>query len=83
MFSTSQKGRKSMRIPLIKIGNSKGIRIPSALIKKCGFSQEVDIDIKNQTLVLSLPKEGREKWKTALQNEKEKNPFTNNEEEWL
>ena len=36
-----------MRIPLIKIGNSKGIRIPSALIKKCGFTQEVDIDVKN------------------------------------
>ena len=61
-----------MRIPLIKIGNSKGIRIPSALIKKCGFTQEVDIDVKNQTLVLSSPKEGREKWITALQNEKEK-----------
>ena len=71
-----------MRIPLIKIGNSKGIRIPSALIKKCGFASEVEIDVKNQTLVLSSPKDGRKSWALALQNEKEKKPFINSEEEW-
>lgn len=72
-----------MRIPLIKIGNSQGIRIPSGLIKECSFSKEVELNIKNQTLILSAPKDGREKWKEALEKEAKRAPFQNNEEEWV
>ena len=72
-----------MRIPLIKIGNSHGIRIPAGLIKECAFSKEVELCVKNQTLILSSPKEGRQNWEEALKKEAQQKPFQNNEEEWL
>ena len=71
-----------MRIPLIKIGNSQGIRIPASLIKECAFSKEVDLTVKNQTLILSSPKEGRQNWTEALKKEAQRASFKN-EEEWL
>ena len=72
-----------MRVPLIKIGNSHGIRIPANLIKECSFSKEVNLSVKNQTLILSAPKDGRENWEEALKKEAVRFPFQNDEEEWL
>ena len=34
-----------MLIPLINIGNSKGIRIPQAIHKQVSFSGEIDLEI--------------------------------------
>ena len=41
-----------MRIPIIDIGNSKGIRIPQAILKQASFGNEVDIEVTNGRITL-------------------------------
>lgn len=51
-----------MQIDLIKIGNSKGIRIPQHIIKQCGFEDSVDVTLEDHRLVLSAINKSRERW---------------------
>jgi antitoxin MazE len=51
-----------MRVNIISIGNSKGIRIPKALLKQCGFGDAVDVTVKDDTLVLKRARRPREGW---------------------
>ena len=41
-----------MRIPIIDIGNSKGIRIPQAILKQAAFGEEVDIEVTDGRITL-------------------------------
>ena len=41
-----------MKASIIKIGNSKGIRIPKPVIAQCGFQDEVEIVVEDKTLVI-------------------------------
>lgn len=58
-----------MRTSLTKIGNSKGVIIPSHLLKQCGFEDEVEIDINDHKIVISPPEKVREGWAEAIHNE--------------
>jgi antitoxin component of MazEF toxin-antitoxin module len=42
-----------MLIPIINIGNSKGIRIPQAILKQVSFSGEIDLEIENGKIILN------------------------------
>ena len=42
-----------MRIPIINIGNSRGIRIPQAILKQVSFSGEIDLEIDNGKIILN------------------------------
>jgi antitoxin component of MazEF toxin-antitoxin module len=41
-----------MRVPIIDIGNSKGIRIPQAVLKQVLFAGEVEMDVSEGKIVL-------------------------------
>jgi flagellar motor switch protein FliG len=41
-----------MRIPIIDIGNSKGIRIPQAVLKQVMFADEVEMEVEEGRLTL-------------------------------
>ena len=41
-----------MRIPIINIGNSKGIRIPHAVLKQALFGKEVEMDVSDGKIIL-------------------------------
>lgn len=41
-----------MRIPIIDIGNSKGIRIPQAVLKQVLFGDEIEMEIADGRIVL-------------------------------
>ncbi len=55
-----------MKTSVTKIGNSKGVIIPSHLLKQCGFTKEVSLEIKNDTLVISKARKPREGWAEAF-----------------
>jgi len=42
-----------MRIPIVQIGNSKGIRIPRAILRQCSIVDEVDLEVTEDKLVLT------------------------------
>ena len=41
-----------MRIPIIDIGNSKGIRIPQAVLKQAVFGDEIELEVSEGKIVL-------------------------------
>lgn len=51
-----------MKTRLIRIGNSRGIRIPKPLLDEAGLEDEVEIKLKNKSLVIRRAKKPREGW---------------------
>lgn len=57
----------TVRLPLIKVGNSRGIRIPKAVIEQCGLGEDVHLEVKDQAIVLTPAKGIRSGWDEAFQ----------------
>lgn len=51
-----------MKTNIIKIGNSKGIRIPAFILKECNFANEVELRIYKGNIVISPVKAPRQNW---------------------
>lgn len=51
-----------MKTELIRIGNSRGIRIPKPLIEECGLGETVELRVQNDCLVVSASRKPREGW---------------------
>jgi len=55
-----------MLIKIVPIGNSRGIRIPKAMLEHCGFGEEVDLQAKNGALILRPIATPRAGWAAAF-----------------
>jgi antitoxin MazE len=55
-----------MRTELIRIGNSRGVRIPKPLIEQCGFGDTVELRVEKDKLVISAERKPREGWREAF-----------------
>jgi antitoxin MazE len=55
-----------MRTELIKIGNSRGVRIPKPLIEECGLGETVELKVLNRRIVVSPISAPREGWAEAF-----------------
>lgn len=51
-----------MLTKIVSIGNSRGIRIPKALLDDCGFDEEAELQAKNGALILRPVKTPRAGW---------------------
>ena len=56
----------TMKTNLIAIGNSRGIRIPKPLIEQCGLADEVELDVRDKSIVIHSPRKPREGWDKAF-----------------
>jgi antitoxin MazE len=56
-----------MKVNLIRIGNSQGIRIPKPIIEQCGFRGSVDIRVEDNVLVVATARAVREGWDEAFE----------------
>ena len=41
-----------MKIPVIPIGNSKGIRIPKAILEQCSITDDVSLEVKDDSIII-------------------------------
>lgn len=57
-----------MKTRIVKIGNSQGVRIPKPLIEQTGLTDEVEISIKGDTLVISVAHKPREGWEFSFRS---------------
>ncbi len=55
-----------MKIELVRVGNSRGIRIPKPLIEQCGFGDSVELRIENNHLVVIASRQPREGWEETF-----------------
>jgi antitoxin MazE len=57
-----------MKVELVPIGNSRGIRIPKPFIEQCGFGDTVDIRVDQDCLIISPHRTPRQGWEKAFQS---------------
>jgi len=55
-----------MKVHLISIGNSKGIRIPASVIKECGLGDELEMRVENKAVILTPARRTRDGWDQAF-----------------
>lgn len=55
-----------MKASIIKIGNSHGVRIPKLLLDQCGFENEVELEVQNNSLVIKPRTQIRKNWGAAF-----------------
>jgi len=55
-----------MRQELIRIGNSRGIRIPKPLIAQCGLGDVVELRLTKEGLIVAPYRAPRHGWKEAF-----------------
>ena len=55
-----------MRTELVRIGNSRGIRIPKPIIEQCGFAEKVDLRVENHRLIVSPQRAPRQGWEETF-----------------
>ncbi len=77
-----------MRINLVKVGNSKGIIIPAAILASCGLKETVDLQIKGKKLVIEALKQPRAGWFEGYQAENDEAvldaiPADEGDDEWV
>lgn len=61
-----------MKLRLIRIGNSRGVRLPKPLIEEAGLRQEVDVRVRGGALVISSRSKPRVGWADAARQMRER-----------
>jgi antitoxin MazE len=56
-----------VRARIVKIGNSKGVRIPKPLLEQLKISEDVDIEIEDNQIIIRPVSDPRAGWDEAFQ----------------
>ena len=56
-----------MQSEIIKLGNSRGLRIPKAILKQCGMKRLVNMEVSENSLIITPCTEPRTGWDEAFQ----------------
>jgi antitoxin MazE len=54
-----------MKTRLVRIGNSRGVRLPKAIIAQAGLTEEVELDVQDGTVVIARATSARSGWADA------------------
>jgi len=52
----------SVKAPIVKIGNSRGIRLPKLLIEQLGLGDKVEIEVQRDALIIRSSARPRDGW---------------------
>jgi len=66
-----------MEVSIIKIGNSKGLRLPKTILKKYDIKDSVELVLEEEQIVIKPVSKKREGWDKAFEKmsqNKEDNP---------
>jgi len=55
-----------MQVDVVRIGNSRGIRLPAAILKQCGIVSKVELEVEKGRLVMKPVKVPRQSWAAAF-----------------
>lgn len=62
-----------MKTKLIRIGNSQGVRIPKPLIEESGLSEEIEMILKDNEIVLRSAEKARKGWDHSFEEMAQQN----------
>lgn len=73
-----------MQVSVVKIGNSKGIRIPKKVLDQCQVDDVLELSVKNNAILLKpVHKKPREGWAEAIEEANKKYGEEELDHEWL
>ena len=56
-----------MLLSVVQIGNSRGIRIPKAILEQCNIRDQIDLEVKNGKIILDPVQDSpRREWDEAF-----------------
>lgn len=55
-----------MKLRLVRIGNSRGVRIPKAVLEQCQLDDEMDLEVRGRELILRARPAPRQGWEAAF-----------------
>lgn len=56
----------SLRSKIVKIGNSRGIRIPRAVLEQAGLTEEVEMTVEGGKLIIHSAHQPRQSWEAVF-----------------
>lgn len=56
-----------MKVPVIKIGNSKGLRLQKSILQKYGIKDEVELVIEEECIIIRTLKKSKRNWDSAFE----------------
>ena len=56
-----------LKVKLVKIGNSRGVRLPKPVIEQCGFGDTVEFRVEDNRVVISPNRPIRKGWAESFQ----------------
>jgi antitoxin MazE len=60
-----------MKSRLVRIGNSRGVRLPKPVIEEAGLAEDVELHVRGNTVVISSPRAARAGWAEAARRMRE------------
>ena len=72
-----------MKTALVRIGNSRGVRIPKAFLEQCQFRDTVELELRHDHLVIRPARQPRSGWEDAFRPMREHEDDTLLDEESL
>ncbi|MBI5420190.1 MAG: AbrB/MazE/SpoVT family DNA-binding domain-containing protein [Deltaproteobacteria bacterium] len=51
-----------MKASIVRIGNSQGIRIPKVILEQTHLKGEVELEVRDQQIVISAVRKPRQEW---------------------
>jgi antitoxin MazE len=57
-----------MKTRIIKIGNSRGIRIPKVLLEQSGLGEEVELEVQDAQIIIRPAERPRQRWEKAFRS---------------
>ena len=55
-----------MRASLVQIGNSRGVRIPKAVLEQTGLRDEIEMEVRGSQVVIRAASHPRAGWEDAF-----------------
>ena len=52
----------AVKAKLVRIGNSRGIRIPKVVVEQAGLKETVELEVRNGELLVRSARRPRERW---------------------
>jgi antitoxin MazE len=54
-----------MKTRLVRIGNSRGVRLPKAIIAQAGLTEEIELGVRDGAVVIARTSSARSGWADA------------------
>jgi len=62
-----------MKTRLVRIGNSRGVRLPKAIITQAGLTDEVELGVRDGAIIIARATSTRSGWADAARQMRQRN----------